>query len=81
MKPLYQKLAKNLGEKCQFVMVEQEEGYELCSRLGVRMLPLVQIYQGGRGKVDEFGWGPGDTGGLERRLRGYVKVEEVERSK
>ena len=65
-------------KKIVFAEIEQTEAYELCSRLGIRMLPLVQIYQGSRGKVEEFGWGPAQVGELRKRAVKYCGGSTLE---
>lgn len=51
----------SLAEKyphATFASVTLEDGRELASRLGVRSVPSVQVYQGAHGKVEEFPCGP-----------------------
>ena len=36
------------------VQVDAPGGRELASRLGVRAVPIVQVYQGAEGKIDQF---------------------------
>lgn len=44
--------------RASFALVKLEDGRELASRLGVRSVPYVHIYQGAHGKIDEFPCSP-----------------------
>lgn len=66
--PKFRRLAGETKPRGLFVTVKMEDASALASRLGIRQIPSVQVYNGEHGKVEEFPCGPSSV----QRLRDTV---------
>lgn len=71
IEPRFKRLAVEFHDLAKFYEIEFSENKELCRRLGVKKLPLVQFYRGTDGQLDSLMAGPSKFSDVR------AKVEEL----
>ena len=70
MAPKLDKVAKGYPE-IEFYDLMFDNNKKLCKKLGIKVLPYIEIVKGGEGKVEGFSCGPSKIGQLEEKLQQY----------
>jgi thiol-disulfide isomerase/thioredoxin len=65
------------GRQAVFATVCVEDAPDLAARLGVNQIPLVQVYDGEKGKVEEFKCGPKSLPLLRSVVERFTSAREV----
>jgi len=71
--PKFENMAQGFPD-VQFVELLYDNNKKLCKKLGIKVLPYIQIVDGDKGIVDSFSCGPSKLPNLKSKLEG--KVEE-----
>lgn len=67
MSPKLDKVAKEYPE-VEFYDLLFDNNKKLCKKMGIKVLPYIEIVKGGEGKVEAFSCGPSKIGMLQEKL-------------
>ena len=70
MAPKLDRVAKEYPE-IEFYDLMFDNNKKLCKKLGIKVLPYIEIVKGGEGKVEGFSCGPSKIGQLQQKLQQY----------
>lgn len=71
--PKFLRVADEFADDAVFGLVDMGEAVALGMRLGVRQVPTVHVYDGERGKVEDFVCGMGSIGKLREVVEDVVE--------
>ncbi len=74
--PKFERLAAEYGGRALFCCVKMEDALALATRVGIRQVPCVHVYDGENGKVEDFPCGPSSVARLRDTVRDIVAESE-----
>lgn len=75
MAPKFARMADDFPD-VEFHEILFEENKKLCKKLGIRVLPFMEIVDGSRGKIDSFTCGPSKIGMLVDKVEGTIAAHD-----